>query len=82
MVVKVSVRRNSAGTCAGFYGGRKVFDNVGERAALQWLSDQLRKPRHELSRHSTFGGADVAAVRAAGGQVATIDGAAWLVNRE
>jgi hypothetical protein len=82
MVVKVSARRNGAGTFAGFYGGRKVFDGAGERVALQWVSDQLRKPDHELSRHSTIGGADVAAFRASAGQVEDIGGAAWVVNRE
>jgi hypothetical protein len=81
MVIKVSVRQNSAGTFAGFYGGRKVFEGASERAALQWVSDQLRKPEHELSRHSTFTGADVAAFRA-GAEVAHIDGAAWRVNPE
>lgn len=80
MVTKVSARRNRDGTYATFYAGRKLLDPLGPRAALEWVSEQTRRPDHELSRHSDLTGADIAAFRA--GLVTVIAGQPWRVNPE
>lgn len=78
MSIVISARRGPGNTYAAFYRGRKVFDLVGPRAALEWLSEQIRRDGHVLSRHSDLTGADIAAYRA--GRVVVVDGARWRTN--
>ena len=78
MVVVISVRREPGNTFAAFYRGRRVLDLIGPRAALEWLSEQIRRDGHVLSRHSDLTGADIAAFRA--GRLVVMDGAHWRTN--